>query len=119
MSLPFSARLMLGALFMMWAGATAFAADAGRMAEMQQSLNAEVQAQPFSVAEPATPPAATAPTIPAPRCVAGCGSSWVYPRLSFGLHFGHHRYHLGWRHGHRHHRHGHRHYGHRYGHRRH
>ena len=114
---PYSASLMLGALFMMWASATAFAADAGRMAEMQRSLNAEVQAQPFSVAEPTTPPAAAPPpAAPAPRCVTGCGSSWVYPRLSFGLHFGHHRHHLGWRHGHRHHRHGHRH--HRHGHRR-
>ena len=84
----FSMSVMLGVFFIMWAGASAFAADAGRMAEMQKSLNAEVQAQPFSVAEPAAPPAATAPTLPAipePRCVTGCGSSLVYPSLSFGF----------------------------------
>ena len=119
----FSMSVMLGALFMMGSVATAFAADARRMAEMQKSLNAEVQAQPFSVSEPAARPAATAPTLPAipePRCVTGCGSSLVYPSLSFGLHFGHHRHYLGWRHGHRHDRYGHRHHGHRrHGHRRH
>ncbi len=103
-------RYILGLLLMMLAsGGVAFADNAARMAEMQKSLNAEVLAQPFRVAESAPPSVAAEPTPtqePATRCSKRCGWSAVYPRLSLGWHYGHRFHGFGWHYGHHSHRYG-------------
>lgn len=101
--------LILGGLFMMLtSGGAAFADNVTRLAEMQKSLNDEVLAQPFSVAEPAKRPVAVEPTLQSnsrPRYSKRYDRLWVYPHLSFGWHYGHHSHGFGWRYGHRPHRH--------------
>lgn len=110
MRLRFDTRLILSMLLIMFtSGSLAFADNAKRMAEMQKSLNAEVLAQPFSVAAPTELPAATAPTPQPslePSCSPRCGRWHVDPHLSLGWHFGHRSYGYGKYHGHRFHRYG-------------
>ncbi len=98
--------LILGGLLTVLASVGLASADnATRMAKMQKSLNAEVLAQPFRVAEPTKRPVATAPT-PKPQSSKRYHRSYVYPRLSLGWHYGYHSHGFGLHYGHRFHRYG-------------
>lgn len=109
-------RLILCLILMMWlSGGLAVADNAQSMAEMQQSLNAEVLAKPFSVAERPMPRAAAEDvqnSSPKTRRTTRYRRSYANPRLHLGFHYGrpYHHYGYGFYKGYRH-----RHY-HRYRH---